>query len=320
MSAPRFDLVDIAQTLKRRGVFMLIITLLAAVVGAVFYFAGTTKYKAMTEFFVANPQYADRNNTFTREQTSFIDYFGDEEDIDKALVIGNSELARQLVVQRNKLAQAYHFDTTKSADLAKLSKMYRKNLDIKRTEYRSIKISYTDTDPDRAANVCNDVVRVIEDLYHGYYSGMRGNIANALKIKLGETDSAIAVLTDSLANLRDRYGIYDIVSPNRSNVITGSMKSGNGRGIEEVQNVESVKDQLVSDRAKYISLLGEVTTGTKAGEMPLLQVMSSAYPPDSPAGLGPVLTILACAFIGFFFAAVWSLLAAYFKALTQVQR
>lgn len=320
MSVPRFDLVDIAKTLKRRGTFILIVTLLAAAVGAVFYFTGVRKYKAMAEFFVANPQYADRNNTFTREQTSFIDYFGDEEDIDKALVIGNSELTRQLITQRNQLAKAYNLDTAKASDMAKLSKMYRKKLDIKRTEYRSIKVSYTDTDPDRAANVCNDVVRVIEELYHGYYSTMRGNIANAVQVKLAETDSAIAVLTDSLASMRDRYGIYDILSPNRSNIITGSMKSSNGRAIEELQNVESVKDQLVTDRAKYISLLGEVTTGTKAGEMPLLQVMSNAYPPDSPAGLGAVLTIIACAFIGFFFSAAWSLFAAYFKALTEVQR
>lgn len=320
MSVPRFDLVDIAQTLKRRGIFILIVTLLAAGVGALFFFMSPTRYKATSEFFVANPQYADRNNTFTKEQTSYIDYFGDEEDIDKALVIGNSELARQLIIQRNKLAAAYKLDTAKAGDMAKLSKMYRKNLDIKRTEYRSVKVSYTDTDPDRAANVCNSVVYTIEELYHGYYSRMRGNIASSLQQKLTEIDSSVAVLTDSLASMRDRYGIYDIVSPNRSNVISGSIKSANGRAIEEIQNVESLKDQLVTDRARYVSIIGEVSTGTKAGEMPLLQVMSSAYPPETPAGLGAVLTIVACALIGFFFSAVWSLLAAYFKALTEVKR
>jgi hypothetical protein len=319
-SATRFDLIDIVQTLQRKWRTVLLLTLLAAVLGAVTYFLTAKKYKASAEIFVTNPQYADRNRLFADQQTYFIDYFADENTNDRALVIAKSDNAKSQIIYRNKLNEVYGLDTSKRSDEAALGKRFKGAYEAKRTEYGSLLISFTDKDPERAANVANDAVQVIESIFHNFFSEMRKNIVHSLNQKIHTSDSVIAILTDSLAGMRDRSGVYDLVSPNRRSMAMGTVRSTNGRAIEEIQNVESLKDQYVADRARYTSLAGEFSTGIEAGDMPILQVMSPAYVPENAAGLGALLTILACALGGFIFAALWVLLSTYFRRLASVQR
>ena len=96
--------------------------------------------------------------------------------------------------------------------------------------------------------------------------------------------------------------------------------AGYGKALEEVRNMEAAKDQLVADRARMSSVMNEFATGNKAGDLPLIQVISPAYPPDKPAGLGLPLTIVACALAAFFFSALWVLAVAYFRMLTAASR
>ncbi len=319
-SATRFDLIDIVQTLRRHARMLLLFTLLAAAAGALAFFLSPRKYKASAEVFVTNPQYADRNRLFAGDQTYYIDYFADENTNDRALVIAKSDNARSQIVYRNKLNEVYGLDTSKRSDEAALGKRFKAAYEAKRTEYGSLLISFTDKDPKRAADVANDAVTVIEDIFHGYFSGMRQHIVASLQEKIKNADSTIAVLTDSLASMRSRTGIYEVLSPNRAGSGTGSIRSTDGRAIEEIQNVESLKDQYVSDRARYTSLVGEFSIGIRAGDLPILQVMSPAYVPDTPTGLGGTLTILACAIGGFVFAVLWVLLSTYFRKLSAARR
>ncbi len=91
-------------------------------------------------------------------------------------------------------------------------------------------------------------------------------------------------------------------------------------GIEQIQNIESVKDQIVADRAKYISLLNEFSTGTKLNDLSFLKVISTATPPVKPTGLGLMLTVIACTIVGFFASVIIALISAYYRALVAVER
>lgn len=320
---PRFDLVDITRTLQRRVRYILAITVAAAVLGGIFYLVQKKKYKATTEFFVANPAYTDRHNLFRTDRSQIIDYFGTEDDIDRVIAISKSEQAKMKVIFTTGLNTIYKLDTTKKGNKAKLLMRYTNAFDIKRTEYKNVEVSFTDADPKVAAMVANKAVEVIDDIYTSYYGNIRRHVQQSLSIKLRETDSAIAVLTDSLAVLRDQHGIYDILSPSRQTLISNTGRGGGpgyGKAIEQLQNIESIKDQLVMDRAHYTSVINEFTTGNRAGDMPLIQVMSPAEVPAKPSGLGLILTVVACALIALFFSTVWVLLTAYFRTITATDR
>jgi uncharacterized protein involved in exopolysaccharide biosynthesis len=172
--APRFDLIDIVQTLTRRRRFIILVTVGALTIGALAYFAGKKKYKASAEVFIANPLFADRAYIFPSVGVPTIDYFGGEDMIDKAIVIGASESTLEEVARRNNLAKVYGLDTTTRKGRGKLLNMVGDLLMLKRSEYGNIKISYTDTDPQRAADVANTAVQVLEDVYYNFYSSKRG--------------------------------------------------------------------------------------------------------------------------------------------------
>ena len=128
--------------------------------------------------------------------------------------------------------------------------------------------------------------------------------------------------TDSLASMRDRNNIYGLISPSRKNTMTSDVKGGGkgfGRAIEEVQNIESIKDQLVIDRARYISLINEHTATTNSA-MDYLKVTTTAVPPSGPMG-PPLLTILGSAMaIGLFFSVLFVLIMAYYRVLMSTPR
>lgn len=323
--APEFDLIDIAQALSKRRRIILIVTLACGLIAALFFLLTKRDYEAKAEFFVSNPQYADRNNLFRTNESQFLDYFTNEDDMDKVLAIANSENLRAKVVDRQGLYQIYQLDTGDRKDQAKMALRFRKNYKAKRTDNQSMEITYTDTNPELAANVANEAVRVVEDIYTGYFNDLRHSIYKAIERKADQNDSAIAVLTDSLAHMRDRYGIYDIISPTRPGIMNvGGMRSNGkpsfGRGVEEVQNIEAIKDQYVRDRAAYVSLMNEFSTGTRENELPLIHVITAASRPIEFKGLGLVLTIIAGMLIGLFFTAVSVLISAYYRKLLSVER
>ena len=77
------------------------------------------------------------------------------------------------------------------------------------------------------------------------------------------------------------------------------------RGIEEIQNIESVKDELVTDKARHISLANQYSTGNSFNELPLTQVANVSHLPIQHTGPG-ILTIIAiCALAGIFFSVLY---------------
>lgn len=324
MATPRFDVIDITQTIRKRRRFIIIVTLVAMALGVVFCLVRKKKYKAQTEFFLSNPLYADRNYLFRSLDMHFVDYFAGDDDIDKIIVNAESDVVKDKVIENMKLAEAYNIDMSKPEQRSKLKDIFNLNSKIKRSEYRHLILTYVDTDPVRAANVANEHVKVTEEVFRNYYNTIKGYAYQSIHDKIIEMDSSIAALTDTLSGLRDQYKIYDIISPSRTTNTTASINSNGatafGKGVEQIQNISSVKDQLVIDRSKYISLLNEFSTGTKDNEVKFIQVASPAIPPTDQSGPGMLITVLTCALLGIFFSTLYLLLTTYYKILISVER
>lgn len=321
---PRFDLVDIAQVLYQRRRLLVWITLLAAALGAVGYLIQKKKYQAKSEVVVANPLYADRNHFFRTNTDRYIDYFAGEDDIDRIMAIANSDEVKNRVVEKAGLFQHYKLDTTSKKDELVLGARWKKSFKVVRTEYKNIEVMFTDEDPEKAAEVVNEAIKVIERTYRNFYISIKDQMYEALYDKLLEADSLVVLFTDSLVALREEYQIYDILNPARMNTIVNTLKSNGhkefGRGVEEIQNVSSIKDRWVMDRSTYVSLLNEFSTGTRPGELSFINVISPATPPIKPAGLNLTLTSVACGLAGFFAAMIIVLLNAYFRVLLAARR
>jgi uncharacterized protein involved in exopolysaccharide biosynthesis len=304
MSDNGLHMGDVIDSIRKHRTLIIVVTVLAAISGAIFYLAGPKKFEGKSEFVLRNPLYGDRNNVYNYE-TKFLDYFANEDDIDRLMVMSESDLIKDKVIKNLNLAAAYGIDASTRKGEEQVAHRFGKSFNIMRTEYKSLQLSFVDVDAERAAKVTNECVAVLDSSFSEYYKEMRRDIYKAIVEKVNEEDSSINALTDTLIAMRAHYGINDIISPSRNNLMLSSMKDNAhadaGRGVELIQNIESLKDQLVVDRAKQMTLVNQYKTGIRNDQMPMLKVLTYAKTPVSPKGLGGMYTMLAAAFLGFFF-------------------
>ncbi|WP_276133454.1 hypothetical protein [Polluticoccus soli] len=317
MAAPyRYDLHQVGTTLYRYRRLIIVITICSAIAGLLLASLRTKRYQAETEFFLKNPFYSDRNFLYNNE-SKFLDYFANEDDVNRLILLAESDSVQQEVIQRFDLLRTYKVEGDKEMALFSLRKQLAGNLKIVRTPSKSLLLRYTDTSAARSAAIANYYVAVLDNALRGFYNDTRMSMRQSILVKITEEDSSIAVLTDSLVALRDKYSIYDIVSPARSNIIVSNVKytgkPGFAEGLEEIQNLESIKDQTVSNRAWHIALASQYTTGTKMNELPLTKIIRTAAAPLKANGPGRITSAIICAITGFGFSVLFSLIMAYNK-------
>ena len=312
MSADSFDLPGIASTVRRHSKLLAAVGILCGVAAGIVYYLSPPWYEARAEVMVRNPKYSDRNNIYSYDG-KLIDYFASEEDINRIVSMSASEVVQRKIIDDLGLVQAYHADTMAPGGRKKLIRRVDKNLNVMRTENQNISLAYTDNDPARAADVVNKCIDVLEEMYNGYYKEMRMNLSQTVAEKIHYEDSMIARLTDSLVALRQQYGIYEIISPSRHNMVMGDNGKQHtaqyARGLEEVQNVESIKDEMVTDRAACVTLVNQYASGQKKQQLPMIKVITPASAPISRKGVHISLLLLSSAFAGSLFCLILILLA-----------
>lgn len=323
MSTPRFDIVDVTHTLRNNRKTILIVSVVAAVLGAAFYLISQREYKAIGSFIMTNPLYTDRNNLFQENGIQFVDYFAGDDDVDKLMSLVEADTVKYMVADKLNLWAHYKLDASKPKDVKKLLDTYKDNYKVIRSEYNACEVSFIDTEPATAAGVVNETMRSIESIFRGYYVSQRAKMIVSLEAKINEMDSSIIAMTDTLASLRDKYKVYDIINPARQNLMVSSTHGGGagyGWAMEQVQNISSLKDQMVADRARYTSRLNEYRTTSKTDDIPLLHITTSARPPVKPKPPGLALTILSCGLIGLFFSSIYVLIRTYYRSLIAMER
>jgi LPS O-antigen subunit length determinant protein (WzzB/FepE family) len=321
MAAPSFDLVEVIRTLQKRSRFIIIMTVLAIALGALFHVVKKKKYKAEARFFVNNPLYGDRHTLFRTYETRYVDYFGGDDDIDKVTALCYSDTVRDVVVRNCDFDKIYkmgdmHNDTAR----ANYKSILGRNFNLKRTEYKDLVVTYIAYDPQTAANVANMFVKVLEEAYRHYYTSMKEGMRASINGTIHKLDTDIALLTDSLANMRDRYGIYSIISPARQNIMNGEMHGGGkgyGLAMEQIQNIEAIKDQYVTDRARNMSLLNEFIAAA-SDSINYLKVITRASAPTAPTGPSLSMTLMITGCLGLFFSVLYVLMIAYFHKLSAL--
>lgn len=325
MNTPTFDLVEIVKVIQRNLKLIIGITAITAIIGAIVYKVKDKEYKASGEVYMLNPLYGDRNHILRRSNGDmrFVDYFGTEGDVDKAMTMIESKDVQDSVITACGLYGAWKLDVGNPRDRAAMDARYTSAFESKRTENASIMCTFEDTDPARAAKVLDAVVKITDIKFRSYLALVKNNAKDRINKKVAEMDRQVERYTDSLVSLRNQYQIYDIISPNRQNLVINNTSAGRGtnaaEGIERIQNLESIKDQLVVSRAELSATAYEMETD-KADEVEILHYVSTPIVPNKPSGLGFILTTLACGFVAFFFCVLLFSFTAYIKALADTRR
>ena len=311
-----FNLLTIAGILSRRKKFILFITLAAGVAGLLGAFIRPKQYEAKAEFYLKNPFYADRNFVYNSD-AKYIDYFAGEDDVARLIAFAHSDTVQLRIIRVMHLYKAYHVDTANAKEVADFRKNFTDRLNLWRTDSRGLELASIDKDARRAAAIANLTVALLEQELQHFYTGTRASMHQSVLRKIAEQTERIQVLTDSLVALRELYSIYDIISPSRYNLMLGNIKNngkpGFARGIEQIQNIESMKDEMVSVRSHNLTLAEQYATGNGLNEMPLIYMVKQALPPQRVMGMSKLFLALTTALCGFFFACILILITNFYR-------
>lgn len=297
MSTPSFDLIDVIRTIQKQKRIIIIITAIAIALGAVFFVVKRKKFKSSSKFLVNNPLYGDRNTLFRNYEQRYVDYFGGDDDLDRVTALLASDTVKDRIIRNCQFQVVYNADINSEKGHAFLMGVFDKNFNVKRSEYKEMEVSYIAYDSATAANVANMSVKVCEEAFRNYYTSMKLGMAKSIKDKLAQIDSTISVNT--------------------------ALMAGNGTTTNGVMSNSKVlaatTDQLILDRAKYVSLINELEATTNSS-MDYLKVTTRALPATSAMGPTLMMILITAGCLGLFFSTLLVLVLAYYNKLMAVER
>jgi LPS O-antigen subunit length determinant protein (WzzB/FepE family) len=282
----KYDLFDVVRVGLKWKKAILGFAILAALIASVYYFLQKTTYKAYGSFFPASAVISGRINLMRETNQDWIDYFGGENEVDRATVVGNSANVISFLIDSFKIAAHYDIDVNDKNAGQKVYKRFMKNFSITRSGFKHIEVNFVDEDHELAAKVVNVAMNKTEEHLRKLYIKINDELANAIAIRKDSLTASLQSTTDSLIAMRVKYGIYDLISPGRKGQTSFTPKSSGAayaEGLEVIQNLEEIKDRLAMDRAKYLSLYNEFKTATYAG-IPMIHVTQWATPHGPKAG------------------------------------
>jgi LPS O-antigen subunit length determinant protein (WzzB/FepE family) len=210
---PNFNSGDLIAFIYGKRKPLIIITSVAIVVSVAVSLMMTPYFKAQAIVFPTKSNSVDFQGT---GRNSVVE-FGDEADAERLLQVLISPEIRDSLTNKYKLYEHYDIDTTSgSGQKAKFQKAYEGNVQFNRTRYNSITIDVYDADPKIAANMANDVVRLVDTVMNrmirerskGPMWAVQDEV-RLIKTEMGDYSDKMKSLSDSgVVNQETRSRLY----------------------------------------------------------------------------------------------------------------
>ena len=153
--------------------------------------------------------------------------YSDESESEQMLQWLQSQDVRDSVMKKFDLSKHYGIDSSEKYFRSTMEYMYKKNVQIRKTQYESIEIIVTDQDPVIARDIvlaiidfCNSKIRAI---HREKYNEVVVSMGKALKEKRVQLDS----VESELSNLRQNYELIDYESQARE-ITRGYLRTVDG--------------------------------------------------------------------------------------------
>lgn len=125
-------------------------------------------------------------------------------------VLGSRELQDMIVRKYNMIAH-YELDTNRSHWRTKLYENIEKSLEIKRTKYGAISITFEDKDPQLACAIANDIVNMLDTLKRQIENERAAAVYAVMQKQLADVTAEIERVDDSIRVIME-HGVFDFES------------------------------------------------------------------------------------------------------------
>lgn len=167
-------------------------------------------YKATTIFFAASEDLAKPESLFSERGSNIqTEYYGNEDDRDRLLTVAQSNELKDFLIDSFQLYEHYKMNPDAPKAKFRMRKKVDKYYDIIQTDRDALKLSYEDKDPEFAARIANAARDKIQEITLRLVRSNQVKSLRANETNLETKTQNLEVITDSLARLQAKYGIYN---------------------------------------------------------------------------------------------------------------
>ena len=310
------SLMSLLKTFKKWFRAIVIVCSIAVLGTVIISLTMDNYYEATTIFYAASSDLAKPAPIGNLEID--IDYYGEDEDIDRLLSIANSgEVAMRLIDEFN-LAEHYDIKNNTPKGRYKVQEKFYKLYTAQKNKFDAIEISVEDTDPEQAKTMANRARDLVNEIAQRTVKNSQqlqiDKYRNNIETKTVELDS----LTSKIERVKEKYEIFD--SGNQGEALTQALAEAESaaqiriieskiadfaKGVSKVVVLEQEQrefgKQLSLDKERYKQLLS-----AKASDYNAVHLIEPAETPMIKSRPKRSLLVIAAGFISLFF----SLLAA----------
>lgn len=245
-----FNSEELLTFIFRKWKLLLIVTGIAFVSSIAVSLMLPKYYKATATVFPTRSNSVD----FTGSARNTVVEFGDEADAERLLQVLISPEIRDSLTQKYHLYEHYGIDTSASQARAKFQKAYEGNVKFNRTRYNSITIDVYDKEPVVAANMANDIVRLVDTV-------MNRMIRERSKAPMWAVQSEVELIKTEMSDYSDRIkalsdsGVVNIgARENLNSDILEAKKSGDSELVKELLKEKDATKKYGADFDLYTNL------------------------------------------------------------------
>lgn len=203
------NLLGVIGSIFRYKKFIIIICILTGLGSAGLSLLLKNYYKASTLFYAAHPDLQNPEKIFGTS-TSETYYYGSDSDIDRLISIAKSNVLTDYLIDKFNLYDHYEIDTTHPKAPFFVKKELLKLYNVQKTKLDAIELSIEDLDPQLSAAMANAAREKIDALSTKLVKESQSNMETAIRESISSKVEILKILSDSLAVLRDLYGVYDL--------------------------------------------------------------------------------------------------------------
>lgn len=194
-------------------------------------------YRSSTIFYAASPDLANPDKMFGGGNSDTY-YYGSGEDIDRLLTIASSNELVEFLVREFDLYEHYDIDPSGAKAPYKVQEQFMDLYEVQKTKFDAIELSVEDQNKVMAAAIANAARMKLESIATRLLKQSQERQLKTYEGNIAASELTLRQLGDSLAVLRQQYGIYnsDVQGEILATLLAGS------------------RSKLVGLRGKYESL------------------------------------------------------------------
>lgn len=248
---------NLLRFLRKRRNLLLITSMLAFISSIIFSLLIEDKYESSVILFPSTTTSISRAllNDENYKEKDFLE-FGEEEEAEQLIQILRSDAIRNHIIKKFDLMNHYDINPDAEYKQTKLIQEYEGNIDFHRTKFMSVKIEVLDTDPKYAANIANEISRMVDIVRDKMLKKRATQAFEIVKGELENLQGEIGKIEDTL-NLIRAKGIQDYETQVEvlSNQYGAAVVKGN---MKAAKILEDKLDTISKYGGKYLSLVQQM--------------------------------------------------------------